>query len=218
MAINKALSDIVGSPLRTDLLTWFNEIMKDIFAQPREWAFLEEPLTINIVNNQIQLPLSSISQIQSIQLGDVLYTIANQLSTTEAVNIDNAEATIYDNSSCIIPPNEQGYTVDWNTGLVTFHPDVSDTDTYNPTPTTAQVIADVGLFADYADNTATIFPYIPFEALFMSGVRWKYYKTQKDGRFTAERMQYDIEMKNCKMWDNRLKPDMHYSPRGYTRG
>ena len=43
------------------------------------------------------------------------------------------------------------------------------------------------------------------------------FKTDKDGRFTAESQIYDYQMKLMKSYDNSLKPEPETSPHGYIR-
>jgi hypothetical protein len=195
-AITRALTKIVGGTDRTVFVVWFNEIVKDILLQPRVWKFLTEPLVIPIVNNQITIP-AGVSEIISIQVGNVFFTQGDMLSDAEAASIDAELTEFFD---------RQGYTL--ANGDITFHPGLTGD---------AAVKAEQTILTDYADNADTIFPQ-EFENLFITGLRMNFYDTDKDGRFTKENMQYQMEMSKVKAWDNRTKPLPHFHPRGYTRG
>jgi hypothetical protein len=210
-AINKALTKIVGAPPRSDMVTWFNEIVKSIYNVPREWAFLDEPLTLPIVNNQITLP-ATITELIALRVGTIFYTPVNQLSVSEAAKVDNAESSMFDTNTALIPPALHGYTLD-AANVITFHPPIA---TLDRTPN-ASVIGELSVQTDYADNDPTIFPDW-FENLFIVGLRMNFYDLDKDGRFTKENMQYQMEMSMVKARDNRRKALMHYHPRGYTKG
>lgn len=194
-SITKALTKITGRIPRATLATWFNEIVADILAQPREWKFLTEPLSLAIVDNAVTVP-AGVSEVLSIQVGTTaFFTQANQLSAKEAAFIDA--------SGCSVPV---GYVLS-AAGVITFHPALTGT---------AELTVEHGVVGDYADNDETVFP-LDFQNLFLSGLLKNAYYVDKDGRFTAESITYDARMSQMKAWDNRRKPTAHFNANGYLR-
>lgn len=189
--ITKALTKITGNVSRATLVTWFNEIAEDVMNQPRQWHFLEQPLALQILDNQITIP-PYISELFSIQVGESFYTPKDQLTDEEAAESEQNRLA--------------GYTFA-NDGTVTFYP---------PKTGTASVAGEQSVLFDYVDNAATIFPLI-FENLFIIGLRMHFYDLDKDGRFTKENTLYQLEINKLKAWDNKLKPLPHYNSHGYIR-
>lgn len=197
-AITKATTKLTGNLPRPQFVTWFNEIVSDIKRQPRKWFFLKTTSSVLIANNQITIP-STISEIISIEIGNLFFTQKDQLSDEDAAAIDTYGNTINDGLS-------QGYTLDPG-GIITFHPGQTGT---------AMVTGEAVITANYADNATTVFP-DEFDGLFIDGLRMHFYDAQKDGRFTKESMQYQIDMNNIKAWDNKHKPLPKFSKHGYVR-
>ncbi|KAB0668943.1 hypothetical protein F6V30_13985 [Oryzomonas sagensis] len=209
-AITSALTKIVGNQPRPVFVAWFNEIVQDILRQPREWKFLDEPLTLVITNNQITLP-AGVSEIVSIHAGTFFFSRKNQLSDEEANAIDNSGVSLLDQTfGEPIPPQYQGYTLDAAGKVVTFHPAIQ-------TVASATVTAMADITAPYADNQDTIFP-DAFSNLFITGLRMSFYDQDKDGRYTKESMLYQYQMSQMKAWDNRRKALPKLNNHGYIRG
>lgn len=193
-AITKAVNKLTGSLPRAQFVVWFNEVARDILNQPREWQFLQAPVSLAITNSQITIP-ATMSEITSIQVGLVFMTQGDQLTAEAAFIADQNQNT-----------TNPGYTLD-AAGVLTFHPTLAGT---------AIVTGETDLTADYADNAATIFP-LAFENLFITGLRMHFYDKDKDGRFTKENKQYQLDMYKLKSWDNRHKPAIPYNRRGFNR-
>jgi hypothetical protein len=194
-AINKARTKLTGALPRTSMVVWFNEVARAILGEPRTWAFLSEPMTIAIANNQITIP-AEVSEIVSIQVGDVLFTKANQLTGRESLKVDNIGGGT--------PP--VGYTLSAS-NIVTFHPGATGD---------AILIGEIDIETDYADGADTLFPLV-FENLFISGLLEKAFYVDKDGRFTAENTKYQMEMSKVKKWDNLRKATAKMEHQGYLR-
>lgn len=200
--ITAALTKMTGGLPRAQFVTWFNEIVQDILRQPRTWNFLNTPATIAIVNNTVTVATGA--EIVSIVVGTTFLTRKNLLSAEEAFQIDNADSPL--------PQPYYGYTIDSTGKIITFHPSTLSTNVAS-----ALVTVQSDLITDYADNAATIFPYA-FQNLFITGLRMHYYDQSKDGRYTKESMQYQINMLQVKAWDNRQKSLPKFNSRGYIRG
>lgn len=205
-AITKAMTKLTGGLPRPQFVTWFNEIVRDILAQPRAWKFLQSPVTIAIVNGSITIP-ATILQIDQIVVGDSYFTPDNLITDEQAHYIDAAFAAGDPTDFTIQLDNPlSGYT-QTAAGVITFHPTLTGS---------AIVTGEVDVTADYADNAATIFP-LEFENLFIAGLRMNYYDQMKDGRFTKENMMYQLAMNQMKAWDNKRKPKPPFSRHGYLR-
>lgn len=184
--VTKALSKVVdNSPdLRAKFVIWFNEISRDIFNQPRDWAFLAVPVTLPIVANKITLPAGS-SEIVSMVIGDVFLTRNDQMGPLRAFT--------YKDSTDTVPV---GYTLAAD-GTITFYPGATGD---------CVLTYEKDLDADYTDDTVdTIFP-LDLEGLFITGLRMHNYDYDKDGRYSKEVALYQYEMSKAKAWDNRNKP------------
>lgn len=196
-AITKALTKIAdnSTAMRTACVTWFNEVVRDILNQPREWFFLQDPTTLAIASNSITLP-AGYSEIVSMQVGDVFLTPANQISEEEAFDLYNG----------IEGTTPEGYTLK-PTGVITFYPGATGS---------AILTGEKTISTDYADNADTIFP-LDFENVFIAGVRMNSYDYTKDGRYTKEVMIYQDAMNKVKRWDNTRKAIPNYDPSAYVR-
>jgi hypothetical protein len=193
--ITKARTKLTGAIPRATLAVWFNEVVRDILGQPRTWAFLSEPVTLAIVNNQITIP-AGVSEIVTIQVGSQIFTKGDQLSPAEALKLD----MVMTDSTPV------GYTMSAD-NVVTFHPGATGD---------AILTGETDVTTDYADAADTIFPLV-FENLFIAGVLEKAFYTDKDGRFTAENTKFQMEMSKVKKWDNLRKPAAHFDYRGLAR-
>lgn len=193
-AITKALTKLPAGLPRAQFVAWFSEIARDVLNEPRVWKFLTQPVSVEIIENQVALP-DGTGELVSIQIGDLLYTMADQLSDADALAVDNETM------------DQQGFTLDSTSMLATFHPGATGT---------ALVTVEQDITSDYEDEAYTIFPDV-FSNLFVIGLRMHWYDKQKDGRFTKEHTLYQMELSKVKAWDNRLKPVPHFNRHGYTR-
>jgi len=190
--ITKALTKVTGRIPRATMVVWFNEVVDDILSQPRTWFFLTQPLTLTVTNSVITIP-AGVSEILSIKACSVFFTKINQLGQKEANR-----------------PGAYGYTLSADGSTVTLY-------TSSIINGTATVSVEQDITTDYADNADTIFP-SAFQGLFLSGLRKQAFYVDKDGRYTAEGVEYDTQMGQCKAWDNRNKPRAHSTRKGYVRG
>ncbi len=192
-ALSKAQDD--SAEFRAKFVLWFNEISRDVFNQPRDWAFLQTPATITIIANQITLPIGA-SEIVTMEIGDVILTRDNQIGPLKAFKYRDDTGT-----------TPEGYTLAAG-NVVIFYPGASGNCILN---------YEAEVNTDYTDvATDTIFP-IEFESLFITGLRMHSYDYDKDGRYSKESALYEYEMLKIKEWDNRRKPKPEFNSHGYTR-
>lgn len=193
--VTKAMSKFAdnSAEFRAKFVTWFNEIARDVFSQPRRWAFLIEPVDVAVINNQIVLP-SGVSTVETFSVNGVLLTAADQISELQAVEYSIQSAF------------PEKYT--YSGGVVTFYPSASGN---------CVVTYQTSVNANYTDvETDTIFPY-EFENLFITGLRMHGYDYDKDGRYSKEVQLYQYAMSQMKAWDNRHKATPTFNRKGYIR-
>jgi hypothetical protein len=185
---------------------WFNEVARDVLAQPRAWQFLLDPITVAIVNNQAVIP-STLLDISQIEAGGRVFTPGNQLTAADAAG--NSHAAGYTLAGRVVTfyPGAEG------TALITGTRDIT---TEYTEETTSTVPAGYEALFGSTPITGTIFP-IEFENLFITGLRMHYFDVDKDGRYTKENTQYQIQMNLMKCLDNRRKPRPQYHSKGYIR-
>src|SRR6185369_4171498 len=110
--VTKALSKFVddSAEFRAKMVMWFNEIARDIFSQPRLWAFLQFPANVPVISNQIVVPAGA-SIIVGLYVNGVLLTPADQITAEQAIDY-------------VISSNvPEKYT--YSGGVVTFYPSAS---------------------------------------------------------------------------------------------
>lgn len=195
--LDKAMSkfaDSTDTTLRALCLGWLNEIIRDIFDQPRTWEFLKASTSLAVTSNAITIP-SGVGEIIGITVNDVYLTPDEQIS----------EEFAQEEYSGITGATPEAYVLSGST--VTFYPGASGT---------ALLLYETDVATDYADNVDTIFPH-NLTNLLITGVRMHYYDYDKDGRYAKEVTLYQYEMKKVKAWDNRLKPLPEFNQHGYVR-
>ena len=180
-----------SAEFRAKALIWFNEIVRDILNQPREWAYLSEPHTITIINNTVTLPNGAGTIISVKVEGSYLPLIED----IETLDIDDT-TVIY------------GYTLS-NVNILTLYGTTA--------ATTAEVQYNADITTDYTDAAVdTVFPLV-FENLLITGVRLHIYDYDKDGRYGKEEAKYAIAMSQLKSLDNKRKADDRTDSHGYTK-
>lgn len=192
-ALTKIIDNSAG--IRADALSWLNEVIGDLAAQPRQWKFLETSTSLTITDNAITLP-TDFNQLICITVGDYIFLPSGQLT--------DEEAAAYASDADTTPV---GFTLSGNT--ITFVPGTDET--------TCTFKYEKMLTSAVTDSVSdTVFPRI-FRNFFITGVRMHYYDYDKDGRYGKEVVLYQDEMNKVKAWDNQLKTIPKWERHGYLR-